>query len=167
MPDPKKKIMVKTPKKVNVEAEEAKKGIYDKETVSDAKEEGYVPKGLSKQLIKEIDETTNFNKRKNEVEAMAKSDSIVGAKKAKLEGKDIIDQRREGNAAANKTRLKEGNPQVLRGRAISHSSYPAGDKYTNTLNVNESGTSDIYSRTKPLEKDMPMVKKIVVKIKKK
>lgn len=143
MPSEKKKIMVKV-----------KKGSEPTPKMG-----AYVPKGMTKELIKEIDAVTAFNKKKNDVESMAKSDSIVGAKKAKLEGKDLIDQGRAGNAAANVTRVKEGNPQVLRGREISHSSYPAGDKYTNPMDVNSSGTSDVYSRSKPLEKDMPKPKK--------
>lgn len=39
MPDPKKKIMVKVPKKSNPEADEAKKGIDDKETAAETKAE--------------------------------------------------------------------------------------------------------------------------------
>lgn len=147
MPDPK-KIMVKIPKKSE-----------DKVVA-----ESYVPKGLSKELIKEIDNTTNFNKRKNEVESIAKSDSIVGAKKAKFEGKDIIDQRRAGNTAANKTRVQEGNPQVVRGRSMEKENGFDGDKYSS---VNDPFKSDYYSRLKPLEKDMPVIKKTIVKVKKK
>jgi len=167
MPDPKKKIMVKVAKKTNVEAEEAKKGIYDKETVADAKAEGYVPKGLTKEFISKVNETTEINTKRREVEGLAKNDSIAGAKKAKFDGKDLVDQRRAGNKAANETRVKDKVPQVMRGREISHSSYPAGDKYTNPMNVDASGTSDIYTRTNPLEKDMPEKPKIIVNVKKK
>ena len=84
MPDPKKKIMVKVAKKANVESEEAKKGIYDKETPADAKSEGYSPKGLKKDIIDKINETSALNRKRNEVESVAKNDSIVGAKKASM-----------------------------------------------------------------------------------
>lgn len=163
MPDKKKKIMVKVPKKGNVEAEEAKKGIYDKETVADAKEEGYDPKRLSSAVIKEIDGISAFNKKKVEVEGMASKDSVAGAKKAKLMGMDIVDQRRAGNAEANKTRVKEGNPQVLRGRTMTKTS-DYTDKYAPDGNA---PSVDSYQRMKPLEKDMPVVKKTMVKVKKK
>ena len=166
MPDPKKKIMVKIAKKANVEAEEAKKGIYDKETPADAKEEGYVPKGLTKEFIAKVNETTALNKKRNDVESVAKNDSIVGAKKASMAGKDIIDQRRAGNKLANDTRKKSGVPQVLQGREVAHTSYPAPDKYTNPMDKTGSGTSDVYTRTSPLEKDMPKRQKVMVKVKK-
>ena len=157
MPDSKKKIMVKVAKKANVEVEEAKKGIYDKETPTDAKKEGYVPKGMTKEFIAKVNETTDYNKKRNEVESMAKSDSIVGAKKAKFEGKDLVDQRRSGNRAANETR-KEGNvPQVARGRSTN----TEPDKYY--AGGYSALTSDSYSRTAPLEKDMPIIKKVLVK----
>lgn len=166
MPDPKKKIMVRIAKKANVEAEEAKKGVYDKETPADAKSEGYVPKGLTKEFIAKVNETTELNKKRNDVESIAKNDSIVGAKKAKFEGKDIIDQRRAGNKLANDTRAKGKIPQVLQGREVAHTSYPAPDKYTNPMDKTGSGTSDVYTRTKLLEKDMPD-SRTYVKVKKK
>lgn len=166
MPDPKKKIMVKVAKKANVEAEEAKKGVYDKETTADAKSEGYDPKVLDKNLVDKINETSAFNKKRNALESSAKNDSVVGAKKAKFEGKDIIDQARAGNKAANDTRIKSGVPQVIRGREISHTNYPAPDKYTNPMNRAGSGTSDVFTRTAPLEKDMPD-SRTFVKVKKK
>ena len=175
MPEEKKKIMVKVAKKANVEAEEAKKGVYDKETTADAKSEGYVPKGLTKELIAKVNETTAFNKKRTDTESMAKNDSIVGAKKASMAGKDIIDQRRAGNKAANETRAKGKIPQVTQGREISNTNYPAPDKYTNPMDRTGSGTSDVFTRTAPLEKDMPLVvkndlsrdKKTFVKVKKK
>ena len=167
MPDTKKKIMVKVPKKENVEANEAKKGIVDVETTADAKAEGYVPKGLTKEVIKKIDNTTEFNKNRIDVESMAKTDSISSAKKAKFDGKDLVDQARAGNKAANETRVKGGVPQVMRGREISNSSYPAPDKYTNPMDKTGSGTSDVYARANPLEKEMPRPKKVMVKVVKK
>jgi len=133
MPDPVKKVIVKVLKK------------------PETKIEGYVPKGLTKGEISKIDETSALNKKRIAVEASAKSDSISGAKKAKFSGKDLVDQRRSGNAAANETRAKGGNPEVARGR------------YTNTKpDKYYSGgysalTSDSYSRTGPLEKDMPRI----------
>lgn len=134
-PTPKKKVLVKVLKK------------------SESKNEGYVPKGLSKDEISKINETTNFNSKKNSIEANAKSDSIVGANKAKFLGKDIIDQKRAGNASANLTRVKEGNPQVLRGRTMT-----ADSNYTDKYAPDGSKPSvDSYSRNKPLEKEMPRI----------
>lgn len=166
MPDTKKKVFVKVSKKSNPEAEEAKKGIVDTETTADAKVEGYVPKGLTKEIIKKIDNTTEVNKKRRDIESMAKSDSISGAKKAKFNGKDLIDQARAGNRSANEARVKGGIPQVIRGREISNTSYPEPDKYTNPMDPTGSGTRDVYTRTSPIEKEMPKVKKIMVKLKK-
>lgn len=164
MPDTKKKTMVKVAKKSNPESEEDKKGIIDTETTADAKAEGYVPKGLTKEIIKKIDNTTEVNKNRRDVESMAKSDSILGAKKAKFDGKDLIDQARAGNKAANETRVKGGVPQVMRGREYTGSSYPGGDKYSQNFD----NTKDIYNRTAPLEKEMPVPKKkVMVKVVKK
>lgn len=142
MPNPAKKVMVKVPKKT---------------AETKVEMESYVPKGLTKDTIDKINETTDYNKKRNEVESMAKSDSIVGAKKAKFEGKDLVDQRRSGNRAANETR-KEGNvPQVARGRSTN----TEPDKYY--AGGYSALTSDSYSRTAPLEKDMPIIKKVLVK----
>ena len=163
MPEPTKKIMVKVAKKANVEAEEAKKGIYDKETVADAKAEGYVPKGLTKDFIAKVNETSAINTKRNLVEGIAKNDSISGAKKAKFDGKDIVDQARVGNKSANETRLKGGVPQVMRGREYVNDSNLT-DKYSTGTSTS---TRDSYSRTNPLEKDMPKVPKVMVKVKKK
>ena len=151
MPDLKKKIIVKVPKKISVEAKEAKKGIVDKETVADAKEEGYVPKGITRNEISKIDKTTAFNSKSIAIESRAKGDSISGANKAKILGKDIVDQKRAGNTAANVTRIKEGNPQVMRGRTMT-----ADSNYTDKYAPDGSKPSvDFYSRNKPLEKEMP------------
>lgn len=142
MPNPTKKVIVKVPKKT---------------AETKVEMEAYVPKGLSKDFIAKVNETTDYNKKRNEVESMAKSDSIVGAKKAKFEGKDLVDQRRSGNRAANETR-KEGNvPQVARGRSTN----TEPDKYY--AGGYSALTSDSYSRTAPLEKDMPIIKKVLVK----
>jgi hypothetical protein len=142
MPNPTKKVMVKVPKKT---------------AETKVEMEAYVPKGLSKEFIAKVNETTDYNKKRNEVESMAKSDSIVGAKKAKFEGKDLVDQRRSGNRAANETR-KEGNvPQVARGRSTN----TEPDKYY--AGGYSALTSDSYSRIAPLEKDMPIIKKVLVK----
>ena len=142
MPNPTKKVMVKVPKKT---------------AETKVEMEAYVPKGLTNHTIDKINETTDYNKKRNEVESMAKSDSIVGAKKAKFEGKDLVDQRRSGNRAANETR-KEGNvPQVARGRSTN----TEPDKYY--AGGYSALTSDSYSRTAPLEKDMPIIKKVLVK----
>lgn len=146
MPNPAKKVMVKVPKK----------------TAETKVEMGnYVPKGLTKDLIGKINETSEINKKRLDVESVAKNDSVVGAKKAKFDGKDLIDQRRAGNKAANETRKEGGVPQVARGR---HTNTEPDKYYTGGYS---SLTSDSYSRTAPLEKDMPVIKKILVKVRKK
>lgn len=135
MPDktPKKKVIVKVLKK------------------PETKIEGYVPKGMTKEKITKIDETTKFNAKSIATEARAKGDSISGANKAKVLGKDIVDQKRAGNTAANVTRLNEGNPQVMRGRTMT-----ADSNYTDKYAPDGSKPSvDFYSRNKPLEKEMP------------
>lgn len=152
MPEPTKKIMVKV----------AKKSI-GKETVVDEKAEGYVPKGLTKDFIAKVNETSAINTKRNLVEGIAKNDSISGAKKAKFDRKDIVDQARSGNKAANEARLKGGVPQVMRGREHVNDSNRA-DKYSTGTSTS---TRDSYSRTSPLEKDMPKVPKVMVKVKKK
>jgi len=132
MPD-KKKVLVKVLKKSTPKMEES------------------VPKGMTKSGIDKINETTKFNAKSIATEARAKGDSISGANKAKVLGKDIVDQKRAGNAAANVTRLKEGNPQVSRGRTMT-----ADSNYTDKYAPDGSKPSvDYYSRNKPLEKEMP------------
>jgi len=134
MPD-KKKVLVKVLKK----------------TKDNEKAEGYVPKGMTKDGIDKINETTKFNAKSIAIEARAKGDSISGANKAKVLGKDIVDQKRAGNTAANVTRLNEGNPQVMRGRTMT-----ADSNYTDKYAPDGSKPSvDFYSRNKPLEKEMP------------
>ena len=134
-PTPKKKVVVKVLKK------------------AEPKLEGYAPKGLTKDQISKIDETTSFNSRKIATESRAKSDSIVGSNKAKFLGKDIVDQKRAGNLTANVTRVKEGNPQVQRGRTMT-----ADSNYTDKYAPDGSKPSvDSYSRNKPLEKEMPRI----------
>jgi len=132
MPD-KKKVLVKVLKKATPKMEES------------------VPKGMTKEGITKINEATKFNAKAIATEARAKGDSISGANKAKVLGKDIVDQKRAGNAAANVTRLKEGNPQVMRGRTMT-----ADSNYTDKYAPDGSKPSvDYYSRNKPLEKEMP------------
>lgn len=132
MPD-KKKVLVKVLKKATPKMEEA------------------VPKGMTKGGIDKINETTKFNAKSIAIEARAKGDSISGANKAKILGKDIVDQKRAGNTAANATRVKEGNPQVMRGRTMT-----ADSNYTDKYAPDGSKPSvDFYSRNKPLEKEMP------------
>lgn len=150
MPDktPKKKVIVKVLKK------------------PEAKIEGYVPKGITKNEISKIDNTSAFNLKAMAVESRAKGDSISGANKAKVLGKDTVDQKRAGNVAANVTRVKEGNPQVQRGRTMT-----ADSNYTDKYAPDGSKPSvDSYSRLKPLEKEMPIVKGkdvVFTKVKKK
>lgn len=136
MPDPtKKKVVVKVLKKTTPKMEES------------------VPKGLTKSNISKIDEITKFNAKAIAVEGRAKSDSISGANRAKFSGKDLVDQKRAGNTSANATRVKEGNPQVLRGRTMTKDS-----NYTDKYAPDGSKPSvDYYSRNKPLEKDMPRI----------
>jgi hypothetical protein len=111
----------------------------------------YVPKGMTKEKISKINETSKFNAKAVAVEAKAKGDSIAGANKAKVLGKDLVDQKRAGNVAANATRVKEGSPQVSRGRTMT-----ADSNYTDKYAPDGSNPSvDYYSRNKPLEKDMP------------
>jgi hypothetical protein len=132
MPD-KKKVVVKVLKKSTPKMEEA------------------VPKGMTKGGIDKINETTKFNAKSIATEARAKGDSISGANKAKILGKDIVDQKRAGNLSANATRVKEGNPQVMRGRTMT-----ADSNYTDKYAPDGSKPSvDFYSRNKPLEKEMP------------
>lgn len=134
MPD-KKKVVVKVLKKPVTKMEES------------------VPKGMTKDGITKINETTKFNAKAIATEARAKGDSIAGASKAKLLGKDLVDQKRAGNVAANVTRLKEGSPQVSRGRTMT-----ADSNYTDKYAPDGSKPSvDYYSRNKPLEKNMPRI----------
>jgi len=151
MPEPTKKIMVKVTKKST-----------GKETVVDEKADGYVPKGLTKDFIAKVNETSEINTKRNAVESIAKNDSVVGAKKAKFNGKDFVDQARAGNKAANETRLKGSVPQVARGREYVNDSNLT-DKYSTGTSTS---TRDSYSRTNPLEKEMPKAKKVMVKVKK-
>lgn len=148
MPNPTKKTFVKV----------AKKTAEPKIEI-----EASVPKGLTKEFIAKVNETTDINTKRREVEGVAKNDSIAGAKAAKFNGKDIVDQGRTGNKAANETRLKGGVPQVMRGREYVNNS-ELTDKYSTGTSTS---TRDSYSRTGNLEKEMPSVKKIMVKVNKK
>lgn len=139
--------------------EEKKKKVLVKKDVIEAA----VPKGLTKEFIAKVNETTEINTKRNLVEGMAKNDSVVGAKKAKFDGKDLVDQARAGNRSANEARLKGGVPQVMRGREHVNDSNRV-DKYSTGTSTS---TRDSYSRTNPLEKEMPSAKKIMVKVKKK
>ena len=90
------------------------------------------------------------------ISEIASNDSISSAKKAKFDGKDLVDKRRTGNEAANKTRVKLGNPQIQRGRSQEDTDgFGGGDKYYNPLDLGGWKT-DSYSRNKPLEKDVPV-----------
>lgn len=157
MPDPK-KIMVKVLKKSNIESEEAKKGIDDKETPTENRAE-LSKSGLTSAKIKEIDETTIINKKRNDVESLAKNDSISGANKAKLAGSNVFMQRKAGNEAANKTRTSSGAGNPLVQRFTNPHQYDGFEKHT--------GEKDTYIRDTKLEKDMPVIKKTLVKVPKK
>ena len=107
-----------------------------------------------KNVVEQINDTSDFNTKIRNKEAIAKNDSVVAATRAKLFGKDVIDQRREGNKAANATRNKEGVPQVLRGRTYTGDSNDT-DKYAPD---GKRPSVDSYNRTKPLEKEMQKTK---------
>lgn len=107
-----------------------------------------------KNVVEQINDTSDFNTKMRNKEAIAKNDSVVAATRAKLFGKDVVDQRREGNKAANTTRSKEGVPQVLRGRTYTGDSNDT-DKYAPD---GKRPSVDSYNRTKPLEKEMPSIK---------
>lgn len=156
MPDPK-KIMVKVLKKSTVEKAEAKKGIDDKETPTENRAE-LSKSGLTNAKIKEIDETTIINKKRNDTEALAKTDSISGANKAKLAGSNIYMQKKAGNEAANKVRTSSGAGNPLVQRFTNPHQYDGVEKHT--------GEKDTYIRNAPLEKEMPIIKKTIVKVKK-
>lgn len=148
MPDDK-KIMVRVPKKINPEK---------KETATETRPE-LAKAGLTSAKIKEIDDTTAINKKRIEVESVAKNDSIASANKAKLSGSSIYMQRKAGNEAANKVRTSSGAGNPLVQRFTNPHQYDEGDKHN--------GSKDTYIRNAPLEKDMPVVKKTMVKVKKK
>lgn len=148
MPDDK-KIMVRVPKKTNPEK---------KETATETRPE-LAKAGLTSAKIKEIDETTSINKKRKEVETLAKNDSISSANKAKLSGSSIYMQRKAGNEAANKVRTSSGAGNPLVQRFTNPHQYDEGDDHN--------GSKDTYIRNAPLEKDMPVVKKTMVKVKKK
>lgn len=115
--------------------------------------------GLTNAKIKEIDDTTSINKKRNEVESLAKNDSIASANKAKLSGSSIYMQRKAGNEAANKVRTSSGAGNPLVQRFTNPHEYDPYEKHN--------GSKDTYIRNAPLEKDMPEIKKVVkVKLKK-
>lgn len=108
--------------------------------------------------VNKINSVTAFNTKRRGVEAMAKTDSIAAAKKASFNSKDLVDQRRAGNAAANATRLAGGNPKVARGRTYTGSSTET-DKYAPD---GSKPSVDFYSRTNPLEKNHKVFKPVAV-----
>lgn len=104
-------------------------------------------KRASKEEEEEIVATDAINKKRREVEIVAKNDSISGANKAKLKGANIYIQKREGNQEANKTRTSSGNPTVqLYKNPHQYSTY---EKHT--------GEKDNYIREGKLEKEMPFI----------
>lgn len=107
-----------------------------------------------KNVIEQINDTSDFNTKMRDKESLAKKDSVVAATRAKLFGKDSVDQKREGNKAANATRSKSGVPQVLRGRTYTGDSNET-DKYAPD---GKRPSVDSYNRSKPLEKEMPTTK---------
>lgn len=96
---------------------------------------------------KQIDAVTDKNNLMRSGEAKAKVDSIVGASKAKSMGKDLVDQRRAGNASANKTRKELGVPEVRQMRTNVTSQN--ADKYAPYFRP----TADSYVRVSSVEKD--------------
>ena len=105
--------------------------------------------GLSTSDVNGINSVSAFNTKRRGVEAVAKTDSIAAAKKSAFNSKDLVDQRRAGNAAANVTRAAGGNPAVSRGRTYTGTSSMT-DKYAPD---GSKPSVDFYSRNKPLEKD--------------
>lgn len=101
---------------------------------------------LTKKQVSNINKTSSENVRKIAAESSAKKDSVYAASSAKFSGKDLIDQARAGNEAANVKRKAEKIPSVVRYRQNTGSSYPGGDKYSK----NFENTIDTYFRTKPL-----------------
>ncbi len=146
MPD-NKTTMVRVPKKINPEK---------KETASETNPE-LAKSGLTSAKIKEIDDTTAINKKRIEVESVAKNDSIASANKAKLSGSSIYMQRKAGNEAANKVRTSSGAGNPLVQRFTNPHEYDRYEKHN--------GSKDTYIRNAPLEKDMPTIKKTMVKVK--
>lgn len=102
-----------------------------------------------KNVIDQIHETSDYNKEVYKKEALAKKDSVLAATRAKLFGKDVIDQRRAGNAQANVKRKELGIPKVKRWR--EDASAEDGDKYSSPTWPRQ----DNYIREGSLEKNMP------------
>ena len=101
---------------------------------------------LTKKQVSNINNISTENVRRIVAEASAKKDSVYAASAAKFSGKDLVDQARAGNEAANVKRKAENIPSVVRYRQNTGSSYPGGDKYSK----NFENTIDTYFRTKPL-----------------
>ena len=109
-----------------------------------------MPDRISELLKKVIQETDATNKKRREVEVVAKNDSIVGASKSKQRGENVHIQRRKGNEDANKTRAKSGAGSPAVGLYKNPHTYSTYEKH--------SGQNDTYIREGKLEKDMPYVK---------
>ena len=115
-----------------------------------------VSKALPEPLVEEINEVSYINKKRKDVEVVAKNDSIASANNAKLKGSTVYMQKKHGNDAANKVRKEGGvgNPQVQ--RFTNPHQYSSYEPHT--------GEKDAYIRDGKLEKEMPSVKKTYVKI---
>jgi len=101
---------------------------------------------LTKKQVSNINNTSTENVRRITSELSAKKDSVYAASAAKFSGKDLVDQARAGNKAANIKRKAENIPSVQVYRQKTGSSYPGGDKYSK----NFENTIDSYFRTKPI-----------------
>lgn len=106
-----------------------------------------------KNVIDKINDTSDENTEKRAVESRAKNDSLVASTRAKLFGKDVVDQRRAGNESANKTRKSGGVPQVKRFRE-GNQTEETEDKYSKP-GLYGTRTADAYKRNAPTEKDSP------------
>jgi hypothetical protein len=133
MPDPKKKAI--------------KKELFG------ASKDTIAPKRGSKDYnVNDVIESrtkSNLAKARNEV--FAKNDSISASRTAKSQGKDLVDQRRAGNNAANISRKKNGVPLVKRYRQSNAGDN--ADKYSPSGSLQK--TRDSYIRDSSVEKDMP------------
>jgi len=101
---------------------------------------------LTKKQVSNINNISTENVRRISAESSAKKDSVYAASAAKFSGKDLVDQARAGNEAANVKRKAEKIPSVIRYRQNTGSSYPGGDKYSK----NFENTIDTYFRSKPI-----------------
>ena len=92
--------------------------------------------------------TSEINKKRIGIEALAKKDSIAAAGSRKLSGGNKLQQGLQGNLAANKTRAAggAGDMRVMRGTEFT------GDSGYGDTPTSE-GRKTSYTRNKPVEKE--------------